>query len=675
MAMTYDREGYVDVMVSVFNDEIRKVFNDPTLDTLAVSLQQYLFQSIGEALAQATSYAEYLARETKWDLAVNPSSIMSEIAFRGYIPKKPLGARGSVLVSVSSEDGTTNPYGVEFSEAVPWSAMQLYDAGAKVIYNVAPEEEQPEYNLYTASTAILTYSLPPNTLGSSYWELESPPTHEPIALSKWFQFTTSDGITYSTYQDSVIPSDAGYTSVPVIQGIPTTYSYTAKGTDFESINVLDANFEESYYEVYVDGTPYIRIDSIYNASANEKVYEIRATTDKNQIQFRFGNNFFGSRLNSQSKVDIYYLQTAGIEGNVVTRHSVQSVVEPIQPDNGGNNFLLSVTNMDNITGGAHGDSLEDIKEFAVSSFQTQQRCVTYDDYKRLLLSHQLIEKVLIWGAYEYLRDNSLDLEYFIPETENRIFVTAITPDGRNLTTSEKENILLYLLPYKSPTDLIKFEDAHLISVVFNVNAYVQDRTLPLDSVKGAIENHLTNTYSVAVMDFNQAIYETVWKGAIHTAVPSIVYHESFIELEEKFDFHDKVGESYMAQFIELGFDNIEDKDTFENVTTSVWFKATSDSAWVKIGQASSSGTTNLEGIGEYTTLFTAGQNTINYTTGEVLITLDNGEVTTIFGIPDEFLESCEIKIRYRLENEFDVIPSERSQLLAVSSTSVTVRYI
>ena len=109
MAMTYDREGYVDVMVSVFNDEIRKVFNDPTLDTLAVSLQQYLFQSIGEALAQATSYAEYLARETKWDLAVNPSSIMSEIAFRGYIPKKPLGARGSVLVSVSSEDGTTNP--------------------------------------------------------------------------------------------------------------------------------------------------------------------------------------------------------------------------------------------------------------------------------------------------------------------------------------------------------------------------------------------------------------------------------------------------------------------------------------------------------------------------------------------------------------------------------------
>ncbi len=44
-------------------------------------------------------------------------------------------------------------------------------------------------------------------------------------------------------------------------------------------------------------------------------------------------------------------------------------------------------------------------------------------------------------------------------------------------------------------------------------------------------------------------------------------------------------------------------------------------------------------------------------------------------IPDEFLESCEIKIRYRLENEFDVIPSERSQLLAVSSTSVTVRYI
>lgn len=678
MAMTYDREGYINLMTTVFQDEIRKEFNDPTLDSVTPSLQAYLFSAIGEGLAQATSYAEYLARETKWDLAVNESSIMSEIAFRGYMPKKPQSARGNVLVSVSTEDGTTNPYGVNFSESATWSPTLLYDAGSMIIYNIAGEGEAPNYRLYEANTAILTYSLPPNGTGASYWDEQTPPSHEAIILPKWFTFSSEEGFTYCTYNETTLVTDVGYASVPVIQGIPTKFTYTATGADFETLDILDSNFENTLYEVYVNGGLFTKIDSIYNADVEELVYEVRPTYDKNTVQFRFGNNFFGKRLNTLDLIEVYYIKTAGISGNVSTRRGVSVVAIPNQPDNSGTIFKLSVTNIDKISGAASGDTLDNIREFAVTSFQTQQRCVTYDDYKRLLLDYPLIEKVLIWGAYEYLRDNNLDLEYYIPETENRIYVTAITTSGENLTTSEKENILLYLLPYKSPTDLIKFEDAHLINIVFNVRAYIRDRSQDLTSIAGQIQNHLVSEYSVTNMDFNEAVYETVWKGGIHTAAPSIVYHESYTELEESYDFVDGIGEAFMAKSIELGFDSIEDKNTLNKVTTFIYFRKSSSDSWVQIGKADSTTVTNLVGVDGYTSLFEGGQNYIAYETGTVSIVLIKSEVDSIFfdsDATDLILEQCEIKIRYQLENEFDIIPSGRNQLLSVSSVNVSTAYL
>jgi hypothetical protein len=69
---------------------------------LFYSSNQKLLEAIAEELSEEMKYDEYLTMESKWKLAQNRSSIMSQSDFFNYKPHRYIGSSGYISVSASS---------------------------------------------------------------------------------------------------------------------------------------------------------------------------------------------------------------------------------------------------------------------------------------------------------------------------------------------------------------------------------------------------------------------------------------------------------------------------------------------------------------------------------------------------------------------------------------------
>lgn len=68
---------------------------------LFYSVNSRLIDAVAEEISRLASQNEYLTRETRWDLAQNRSSLVTQSKFRGYKVKRKTGATGTIRVSTS----------------------------------------------------------------------------------------------------------------------------------------------------------------------------------------------------------------------------------------------------------------------------------------------------------------------------------------------------------------------------------------------------------------------------------------------------------------------------------------------------------------------------------------------------------------------------------------------
>jgi len=77
-------------------------------EILFFSTNSRLLDSVAEAISEFAVYDEYLTRNTKWDLATEKSSLVSQAQFMQYEPHRKIGSQGKILVS-AGEDFNTLP--------------------------------------------------------------------------------------------------------------------------------------------------------------------------------------------------------------------------------------------------------------------------------------------------------------------------------------------------------------------------------------------------------------------------------------------------------------------------------------------------------------------------------------------------------------------------------------
>lgn len=212
--------------------------------------------------------------------------------------------------------------------------------------------------------------------------------------------------------------------------------YNAVGQENEIIfmspgkNVIIDHFN---IDVYVQPNPldggkweqWHSTPSLYLNNANDKVYEIRFNENKN-YEIKFGNNINGKKLDSGSRIAIYYLKSDGEDGEVgvgaldgqdmikfLTSQYTEIMDDVIDDKYTFLNNLetLEFTNDNVSTFSSKEEDVDAIRDRAPGFFRSQYRLVTSGDYENFIKANfsNLISDVKVVNNWEYV---SGQLKYY-----------------------------------------------------------------------------------------------------------------------------------------------------------------------------------------------------------------------------------------------------------------------
>jgi hypothetical protein len=248
--------------------------------------------------------------------------------------------------------------------------------------------------------------------------------------------------------------------VQLNQGIRLTHKYKVDYNNKEQQFILpNTNTDITTLSVIVKADPvstethtYQRISDTVKVTPTSNVYFLYETFE-NKFEVQFGDNKVGYRPADGSQV----ILAANIsDGTATNKAAVFRAVDAI----GGYSNVSIVTTTAGY-GGAGRESIAEIKYNAPKLYETQNRCVTLNDYKRIVEKEWVnAESVTCWGG-----------EQNDPPRYGKAYIAVKPKSGLFLTTKDKEVIKKEILATKnmvSVTPEIVAPDYLYIAIIANV---------------------------------------------------------------------------------------------------------------------------------------------------------------------------------------------------------------
>ena len=165
---------------------------------------------------------------------------------------------------------------------------------------------------------------------------------------------------------------------------------------------------------------------------------------------------------------------------------------------------LNCTNLIAATGGSDGDSVAELRLNTLSSFASQLRNVTADDY--LVRAYSLPSQ---FGSIAKIYTESPKLENTLPGEGNSVldlYVLAYNNSNQlvNASSALKQNLSTYLSQYRMINDSISIKDAFIINIGVNFEIVVLPNFNSNQVLTSCISN-LQSYFSINNMQINQPI--------------------------------------------------------------------------------------------------------------------------------------------------------------------------
>lgn len=617
-----------------------------TANLLPFGTNARIIDTVAEAIAELARFDSYLTRENKWSLAQNRSSLMLQADILSYRPKRKVSAVGSVRVSLHEDV-------VDLTQIQTWNFDRFYLEGTRVAYENQIYEARHDVHYTSSSDADKT---PANT--SIDWELIPYSATENVPIPRFTVFSEPGGMEVATVSDTVLLTNDAYVELEVYQGTPKTENRQAVGQEYEEIFIQDADFAEANYWVWVNGVEYAEVDDLRLAESGQQVYEIRNDPNAQGVIFRFGNDVFGKRLSFEDAVQIQYIATEGVKGNITSSNILNEVVSDIEFETLGSADVF-VINEFPIVGGQEPESLEDIRTNAPRFFQTGGRATSADDYIAIIEDNfDFVSRVAVWGAYEENADNNRDPGEFIAGYENRVWVSAFTTGGLPLNTNQENMIQDKLNSLKAPTDILSFEPAEIVGMIFDIEAIVRDRSFTIKQVESNISAGVFQEYDIENLRFAQNLYGSDFTAFID-GIRGVAYHNSTVAFTE-------------TRTLTTGFASPTFTLAHTNIitdTVKIYMRNFQDETeWFQVGHAEQLGSGDFTLVGSNG--YSLANSTFNPVLGRVRVNVSGGifeeEPTPIFS-------NYETKVEYMTENKNYPL-RKRNQIYRLDEANISVRY-
>ena len=264
----------------------------------------------------------------------------------------------------------------------------------------------------------------------------------PMVMNKGTQFSTLiSGKTYTFVTDvtnTITRNSAGqykFQNIKLIQGKYKTIEYIYDKETNEKFIIPANNVVTSTLVVNVkqsttstDFESYELASDITSIDSESNVYFLQESTD-GLYEIYFGDGVLGNTPENGNVITIEYVTTDAAEANGA---SIFSLADTIQ-----GNSDATVTTISKAAGGSVKEDIDSIKFNAPLGFVSQNRAVTPDDYKAIILNnYPNIDAIAVWGG----EDND-------PPDYGKVFISIKPRDSEYLSAEDKATIIgQYLKP-------------------------------------------------------------------------------------------------------------------------------------------------------------------------------------------------------------------------------------
>lgn len=299
-----------------------------------------------------------------------------------------------------------------------------------------------------------------------------------LTLPRGTKLTTT--VQGETYQYVVLSSQTvtgvsnvfSFTNVAIAEGTYKTLLYRVDN-DIESqkFQISDEDVDTSTLRVRVQENEealtydiYSRFDSLLNVDSASQVYYLQENTN-GKYEVYFGDGVIGRKPINNNIVTLDYIYTHGSESNGASVFELGSTLGGLV------NAEYSVTTVNNSSGGADRESMESIRFNAPLTFTAQNRAVTSDDYRAIILkSFSNVSSISTWGG----EDND-------PVDFGKVYIAIKPLSGSKLSDDDKTSIKNTILKGKNivsiQPEIVDPNFTNLeLDVFFKYNPNLTDRT-------------------------------------------------------------------------------------------------------------------------------------------------------------------------------------------------------
>jgi hypothetical protein len=316
----------------------------------------------------------------------------------------------------------------------------------------------------------------------------STPTVATLPAYQSFE-TTLDGINYTFFNLGSYTTSNGvngyiFSGVELVEGTPLQFKYTVgSGTKYI---IPNPNVDVSTIRVTVQDsvssanfTTYTYVDNIVNGlTATTRAFFIKEV-EGGLHEITFGDDILGKALSPGNIVIIDYF-VSGLDGANGARLFNYNGT----PLLGGS---VTISGKTIATGGAAAEDIDSIKYNAPRMYAAQNRAVTPEDYKALILANfPESNSVSVWGG-----------ENNIPATYGKVYICVRPTDATKLTNLQKNYILNTILQSKNMVSVTpEIIDPEYIEISLNITSYYN----PMESIK--TESELKTIITNTVFDYD-----------------------------------------------------------------------------------------------------------------------------------------------------------------------------
>jgi len=202
---------------------------------------------------------------------------------------------------------------------------------------------------------------------------------------------------------NIFPDEGGEFSgeIKVSQGALKGIDWTFDGvSETQKFIIDDSSCDRDTMSVVIADWPWETGKVLSDLNKGSRAYFLQEGLD-GVSELYFGNGLFGRRPADGQTINVVYLSTKGSSGNYVS--TVQEQVFALESTIAGAYTASTVTvdTVDISSLGSEQETTQSIKETAPRAYERQDRAVTAEDYKTILIEkYPNIEAIAVWGGEE-----------------------------------------------------------------------------------------------------------------------------------------------------------------------------------------------------------------------------------------------------------------------------------